>query len=211
MSKKDKKYRFIGEPISSELEMIAVDMEYMIEYGYEHFGDVISNLQKFKHLLTDCEFVLKQTNNLIIKFNDKNFINSKDADIELLNDLLSYYDHIENLHYKYLPQDKGFEYDSAYKSIARRIGEYNERMIEIFDYYFNLIPYVENEREVLFPETQRYYRVVTDNENERIYTQTVHVGFINKETRELAKKEAVVVINDPLKMINPSTRFERQR
>lgn len=49
---------YIGDPITSELEMLETDLQYIIDYGRQNFGRKISSMQQLNHLLKDCEYLL---------------------------------------------------------------------------------------------------------------------------------------------------------
>lgn len=197
-SKSNKKICLISEPILSELEMIYDDLEYVMCEGAVFFGTYLPSIKKFKCLLDDYKYILDKIGNAIKTYTSKKFKNDENSPMVIIDDLISFYSKLERMSNKYNNKDDDVKGDKAYQVFYKKIATYKSRIQEILEYYFNLVPYKESIREVVCRETQIPLRIVTDKEIcDKFTTRTVNSGFINKETRQLFKKE-IVVVEQPL-------------
>lgn len=186
---------YIGDPITSELEMLETDLQYIIDYGRQNFGRKISSMQQLNHLLKDCEYLLNFFNKTITKINNKEFVQNEDNATIIAEDLMWLYGVLERTSNRYNPKDAKVKEDDTFSFIHNRLTEYKNRVQEMLEFYFDLTPFTMENRKKEYPSRQKFYRVLQD-ESPNFTTQTVHAGFYNVATGKVVKKEIACIRYD---------------
>ena len=190
----DDKEEFIGDPILSEIQMIETDLEYLISFGWECFGNHISSMRTTNHFLGDCNDFLANINKCIKSSSVEGFRKEPDAVQKLAENLIWIYEGAERIERKYSLEDKKVQGDKNFERMYRRIGMYRKQVGDMLEFYFDLVPYIGKDRELTCEDTQRILRLLpNDSDSDKIAVKTIHNGFLNQRTGRLVKRELVMV------------------